>query len=162
MLSLPWLFEAAVNGIEVDTPSYKEIDAWLQNWEQRLPTDDPQIVVGGVDLVALAPFAAVFGFPQLVVLSVVGNAPIPASDAAEVQLSRDGVDAVLAYSQHVASFKMGGADFAATMPLLEQFETYCRKKNAEYAALGIYRPDLLSEGFRDDQADPRFEKDRVR
>ncbi|MHB1952125.1 MAG: hypothetical protein ACYCOU_00130 [Sulfobacillus sp.] len=159
MLSLPWLIEAAVNGIEVDTPSHTEIDAWLQDWESRLPTDDPQIVVGGVDLVALAPFASVFGSEQTAVLTVVGNAPIPASDAAEVQLSRDGVDAVLAYSQHVASFKMGGADFAATLPLLEQFEAYCRKKNAEYAALGIFRPDLLSQGFRDDEADPRFEKD---
>ncbi|MFZ3343319.1 MAG: hypothetical protein WA213_20750 [Terriglobales bacterium] len=159
MLSLPWLIEASVASLSVDTPSYKEMDAWLQDWETRQPVDDPQIVVGGVDFVALAPFVPAGGAQVQAVLNVVGNAPIPANDDAEVQLSRDGVDAVLAYAQHVASFKMGGANFAVTMPLLEQFEAYCRKKNAEYAALGIFRPDLLGEGSRADEADPRFEKD---
>lgn len=157
MLSLPWLLEATVASISVDTPSYVEMDAWLQDWETRQPADDPQIVVGGVDLVALAPFATATQVQA--VLTLVGNAPIPATDTAEVQLSRDGVDAVLAYAQHVASFKMGSVDFAATMPLLEQFEAYCRTKNAEYAALGVFRPQLLLEGNRADAVDPRFEEE---
>lgn len=157
MLKLPWLVQASVASVPVDTPSYKEMDAWNQNWEQRQPASDPQIVVGGIDFVALAPF--VTGATVSSVLTVIGNAPIPASDVAEVQLSRDGVDAVLNYSQHLASFKMGGRDFALTMPLLEQFEAYCRKKNAQYAALGIYRPEMLLEGNRADAVDPRFEKE---
>ena len=159
MLELPWLIEATVADIAVDTPSYKEIDAWMQDWEQRQPVDDPQIVVGGIDLVALAPFATTGTVSS--VLTVIGNAPIPASDSADVQLSRDGVDAVLNYAQHVASFKMGSGDFAETMPLLEQFEGYCRKKNAQYAALGIFRPQMLLEGNRADEVDPRFEREKM-
>lgn len=157
MLSLPWLLQATVAAVPVDTPSYKEMDAWLQNWEQRQPADDPNIVVGGVDLVALAPFVPTGGSTVSSVLTLVGNAPIPASDGVAVQLSRDGVDQVLNYAQHLASFKMGGQDFALTIPLLEQFEAYCRKKNAMYAALGIFRPEMLMEGNRADQVDPRFE-----
>lgn len=154
MLKMPWLLEASVADISVDTPSYKEMDSWLQNWEARQPTDDPQIVVGGIDLVALAPFVITTTVSS--VLTVIGNAPIPANDAAFVQLSRDGVDAVLNYAQHVASFKLGGKDFAVTMPLFEQFEAYCRTKNREYAALGIFRPEMLLEGNRVEAIDPRF------
>jgi hypothetical protein len=159
MLKLPWLVQASVASVPVDTPSYKEMDAWNQNWEQRQPVSDPQIVVGGIDLVALAPF--VTGATVSSILTVIGNAPIPANDAADVQLSRDGVDAVLNYAQHLASFKMGGRDFALTMPLLEQFEAYCRKKNAQYAALGIFRLEMLLEGNRGDLLDPRFEQEAV-
>lgn len=156
MLHLPWLVDANVADVSVDTPSYKEMDAWLQNWEARQSVTDPQIVVGGIDLVALAPFASVFGETVSSVLTLIGNAPIPADDGAEIQLSRDGVDALLAYAQHVASFKLGGRDFALTLPLLEQFEAYCRKKNAQYAALGWSRPEMLLEGNRADGVDKRF------
>lgn len=160
MLKLPWLLQASVASIAVDTPSYKEMDAWLQNWEVRQPADDPNIVVGGIDFVALGPFPTTDTASS--VLTVVGNAPIPVADGDEVQLSRDGVDAVLDYAQHVASFKRGGVDFAETMPLFEQFEAYCRKKNSQYAALGIFRPQLIEEGNRVEAIDPRFEREAKR
>ncbi len=115
------------------------------------------IVVGGVDLVALAPFVVDSGATVSSVLTVIGNAPIPVLDSDPVQLSRDGVDALLNYSQHAASFKLGGKDFLLTMPLYEQFESYCRAKNSQYAALGIFRPQLVTEGNRRDELDPRFE-----
>lgn len=156
MLKLPWLLEASVADIPVDTPSVHEMDSWLQNWEQRQPLGDPQVVVGGVDFVALAPFVSLNAPIVSSVLTVVGNAPIPVSDDDFVQLSRDGVDAVLNYSQHLAAFKLGGQDFALTIPLFEQFEAYCRKKNSQYAALGIFRPELVFEGNRADIVDPRF------
>lgn len=160
MLRLPWLVNATIGSASVDTPSFKEIDAWEQNWEQRHNPADPQIVVGGIDFVATAPFPTSVIVSS--VLTVVGNAPIPAADGDEVQLSRDGVDAVLNYAQHAASFKMGGEDFALTLPLYEQFEAYCRQKNSQYAALGIFRPQLLMEGNRGDELDARFEQGRRR
>lgn len=156
MLKLPWLLEASVAAVPVDTPSYKEMDSWEQDWEQLHDPADPQVVVGGVDLIALAPFNPPLAPIVSTVLTLVGNAPIPVADDDLVQLSRDGVDQVLNYAQHVASFKMAGQEFAVTMPLLEQFEAYCRKKNTEYAALGIFRPQLLMEGNRGDELDPRF------
>ena len=157
MLKLPWLRQATVADIAVDTPSYKEMDSWEQNWEQTHSTTDPTIVVGGIDLVALAPFAVQFGTTVSSVLTLIGNAPLPTSDSSFIQLSRDGVDAVLNYAQHVASFKLAPQDFSLTLPLYEQFEAYCRRKNAQYAALGIFRPQLLLEGNRVEEIDPRFE-----
>lgn len=152
MMTLPWLLDASVEKLPVGTPSYKGMDAWAQNWENTWPTDDPQIVVGGMDFVALAPFA--IGPTVSSVLTVVGNAPVDQSQP--VQLSRDAVEAILAYAQHIASFKRGGADFLATMPLYQQFEEYCATQNRRYAALGIFRADMLQEGDRADELDPRF------
>ena len=155
MTKMPWLLQAQVGQVSVDTPGFKEIDTQLQNWEQR--AEDTVVVVGGVDLIALGPFVVDSGATVGTVLTVVGNAPVPVADSDPIQLARDGVDAVLAYAQHAASFKLGGQDFAATFPLLEQFEAYCRLKNAQYDALGIFRPDMILEGNRNDIDDPRFE-----
>jgi hypothetical protein len=157
MLALPWLIDATIEGVSADMPSVKEMDSWQQDWEQNQNVTDPQIVVGGMDFVALAPFVPVGSPVVSTVLTVVGNAPIPATDASYVQLTRDGVDAVLAYAQHLSSFKLAGKDFALTLPLLDEFEAYCRKKNSQYAALGIFRPSILTEGNRGELTDPRFE-----
>lgn len=150
MHELPWLVDASVASLPVDTPSFEEADAYAQNWELTWPASDPQIVVGGMDFVALAPFPTTSIVSS--VLTVVGNAPI--SDP--IQLSRDGVDAVLAYAQHIAMFKLGGRDFASTFPLYKQFEDYCRMVNGRYAQLGIFRPEMILEGNRSNDLDPRF------
>lgn len=157
MLKMPWLLQATIGSVPVDTPGFKEMDTQIQNWEQRQPAGDPMIVVGGVDFIALAPFVPTNGATVSSVLTVVGNMPIPVLDVDEVQLGRDAVDQVLNYAQHLASFKMGGKDFALTLPLLEQFEAYCRMKNTQYAALGLFRPQMLMEGQRQEFDDPRFE-----
>ena len=158
MRELPWLLSGGVGSINADTPGFGEMDTQQQNWEQTQNATDPTIVVGGVDLVALAPFNITTAVVSAV-LTLVGNAPVPLVDADKIQLSKDGVDAVLARSQHVATFKRGGEDFLATIPLLEQFEAYCRTKNAQYAALGIFRPDLLVAGNEQSEGDPRFERE---
>jgi hypothetical protein len=82
----------------------------------------------------------------------VGNAPI----SNPVQLSRDGVDAVLAYAQHIAMFKTAGKDFINTFPLLKQFDDYCMTQNRRYRALGIMRTEMILEGNRSDEIDPRL------
>jgi hypothetical protein len=155
MQRLPWMIEARVSSIAVDTPGVTEMDSQMQNWEHTQNATDPTVIVGGMDLVAMAPFVTSGVVSS--VLTLVGNAPVPVNDGDEIQLSRDGVDAILARAQHVAMFKCGGSDFTATMPLLEQFESYCRTKNSQYAALGIFRPDLLMEGDRNELTDRRFE-----
>lgn len=162
MLKMPWLLDASVAGISVDTPSFEEMDSFAQDWEQLWNPGDPTVVVGGVDLVALAPNPT-FDLPSVQsVLTVVANAPIPVLDGDYIQLSRDGVDALLNYCQHLCMFKAGGKDFALTVPLFDEFEAYSRKKNSQYAALGIFRPGILMEGNRGELLDPRFEKEPAR
>jgi hypothetical protein len=157
MLALPWLLDANVAAVTVDTPSVEEADAYAQNWEVTWPIADPQLVVGGVDILAIAPFVTVPNPLISSVVTVVGNAPVPVLDADPIQLSRDGVDAVLAYAQHLAMFKMGGSEFTSSIPLLAAFEAYCARENSRYRALGVMRTDLITEGSRTLDIDPRLE-----
>jgi hypothetical protein len=159
MIKMPWLLSAAIGSIPVDTPSFKEMDAYAQNWEQTWPAGDPQVVIGGTDLVSLAPNIPSNGSIVSAVLTVVGNAPIPTSDSSLIQLDRAGVDAVLNYSQHVCMFKQQGKDFFDTLPLFQQFEGYCRLKNRQYSALGIFLPDVIDQGNRGEERDPHFAKE---
>ena len=120
MMRLPWLLEATVGSVSVDTLGFKEIDTQMQNWEQNQPVDDPQIVVGGIDLIALAPFATTQAVST--VLTVVENAPVPSGGwrPNPVEPGRGGCGTGLCSTR--GSFKMGGSNFALTMPLFEQFE----------------------------------------
>lgn len=156
MVALPWLLNASVAKVPTDTVSVQEADAYAQNWEENQPIADPQIVVGGMDLVSLAPNVTPSGVLTSSLLTVVQNAPIPSADSDPIQLSQDGVDAILNYAQHLAMFKAGGAEFMATLPLYAQFEAYCAATNDRYAALGIVRPEMLMEGDRGEMIDPRF------
>ena len=158
MMTLPWLLQAEVAEVPVDTPSFVEMDGYAQNWENSWPASDPQIVVGGVDFVALAPFAKSSIVSS--VLTVVGNAPVDSSQP--VQLSRDGVDQVLNYAQHIATFKRGGSEFSETLPLLKQFDDYCALQNRRYAALGVMRPETILGGNRDQEIDPTFGREVTR
>jgi hypothetical protein len=159
MTMLPWLLSASVANLPVDTPSVQEMDAYAQNWENTWPAGDPQIVVGGMDFVALAPFVPVGGMTVSAALTVVGNAPIPAGQGDFIQLTRDGVDAVLAYAQHIAMFKCGGDDFTSTLPLYMQFEAFCASQNKRFAALGTFRSEMILEGDRGEVISPRMLKE---
>jgi hypothetical protein len=177
MERLPWLINAStVAGLPVDTPSVIEMDAYAQNWEEDSNADAPNLVIGGMDFIALAPFignsgngygqggyggGGYGGDPATTlscVITVVGNAPIPTVDGDQIQLSRNAVDQVLNYAQHVASFKRGGTDFTITIPLYEQFETYCASVNSNYSALGIYRQPMILQGTRGLDMDPLYNK----
>lgn len=157
MMELPWLLGAVVSRVPCGVTSVQEMDAYAQDWEDVWPLGDPQIVVGGMDVVSLAPNVIPTGQTISSVLTVVGNAPIPIDNADVVQLSRDGVDAVLGYAQHLAMFKMGGAEFANSLPLYQQFEAYCAATNDRYRALGIMREEMILEGDRGEVIDPRIE-----
>lgn len=156
MLNLPWIIQASVANLPVDIISYMEMDAYSQSWEVNGNQNDPNIVVGGMDFVAIAPFVSNASPTVSSVLTIVGNAPIPILPTDNIQLSRDGVEAVLCYAQHIAMFKCGGADFQATLPLYKQFEDHCAVQNKRYAALGIFRPDMLMQGNEGDMIDPVF------
>ncbi|HEY3620721.1 MAG TPA: hypothetical protein VGK96_28290 [Candidatus Sulfotelmatobacter sp.] len=173
MVLLPWILWSEILGLPVDTVSVDEMDAYAQNWENTWRIADPQLVTGGMDLVATAPFVGFgIGFgaepggfgtggfggspPATVstILTLVGNAPVDPS--IDVQLSPDGVEAILCYAQHLAMFKMGGAEFLATLPLYQQFEEYCLMERKRKVALGIFTREMLLEGHRGEELDPRY------
>jgi hypothetical protein len=55
-------------------------------------------------------------------------------------------------------FKLGGQEFTETLPLYQQFEEYCAQENRRYEALGITRKPMIHYGSRDQDIDPRFQR----
>lgn len=152
MMNMPWLLQAFINGVPVDTQALAGADRTNYEWQSR-STAFPDIVVGGIDLFAVSPVPS-----DSLSLSfmVVGNAPIPADTSAEIQVSRDVMDAILSEAQHLALFKMGGAEFTSSMKLHQEFVTLAMRQNARLRESGILATTIRPPVDRQEEQQPRF------
>lgn len=152
MMYMPWLLEAFINGVPVDTQALAGADRTNYEWQSRA-TAFPEIVVGGIDTFAVSPVPS-----DSLSLSfmVVGNAPIPANAAAEIQVSRDVMDGILSEAQHLALFKMGGAEFSQSLALHKEFIEICLKTNARLRESGILSTTIRPPVDRQQEEQPRF------
>lgn len=146
-----WLLTGTINGIPVDTPSVREQDGWVPEWQNN-STAWQAIVTAGMDFLAPCP---VGGTPRGVSLVLVGNAPVPVLDADFVQISRDAWDVILDYCQVLASFKSGGTEFTDTKDLEMNFFKFAAETNKRLAAMGLFRDMLGLEGRRQNIHQPR-------
>ena len=87
-------------------------------------------------------------------LNLLGNAPLLDGTNTYVQVSRDDFEAILNYAQHVASFKMGGAEFMATVPMLKGFYQAAANVNKRWATYGVFVEMLKAQGRKQDEAEP--------
>lgn len=143
MVKSNWLVNATVNGIAVDTPSLKEMDDFLPEWQTRTGSL-PTVVQAGIDFFAPTP-----GTGQSVGVTLVGNSPLLDSTATYVQVSRDDWNPVLDYSQHIASLKLGDMDFQATAGLLQNFFRGAAGTNKRLMQLGLFVDVLRTQGQRE-------------
>jgi hypothetical protein len=109
--------------------------------------------VAGVDLYGVSPTPTA---ATSVMLVVVANAPIPAADNQEIQVPRDVMDALLDEAEHLATFKMAGSDFTASMELHQAFLGTAKRWNARIQESGIFATTLRSEVPRGEDQQPRF------
>lgn len=149
MQQAPWITLAQINGVAADTPAVAEMDSYSVEWDSN-PNATPCVVVGGTDLIAVCPVPT-SGGPVGVSLTVIGNAPVPSVGGDYIQCSRDVLDVILDYSEHLAAFKKGGAEFLATMELAKTFAQEAFATNARLKQLGIFRDLLLNQGQRENQ-----------
>jgi hypothetical protein len=155
MMELPWLLQARIDNLPVDTPSVAEMDTFDYEWQSN-PDANSAIVRGGVDLFAISPTIPT-GDSVSITMSLIGNQPIPTSDAGFVQISRDNLDCVLDYAQHLATFKEGGFEFSeTTRTLFKSFISTVSATNSRLRESGIFATTLRPPNSRQDAADPRF------
>lgn len=152
MRETPWLLQASLNNVPVDTQPVAGADRTNYEWQSRA-TAFPELVVGGVDLFAVSPIPAAL---TTVGMTVVGNAPIPANDAAEIQVPRDAMNAIIDEAQHLALFKMGGAEFHASMALHKSFVEYAVNQNRRLRESGILATTIRPPVDRQEEAQPRY------
>lgn len=144
-----WLTQATVNNVPVDTPPLADKDLFLPEWETS-QGQIPCVVQAGMDFVAVAP-----GVPSGASLNLVQNAPVLDPTGVYLQVSRDDWASTLDYAHHLSAFKMGGNEFAETMPLMDNLLKNCAQDNARVLTYGLYTGQLFTEGQEQERVEPR-------
>ncbi len=154
MMELPWLMQARINNVPVDTPSFYEADQYDYEWESNTSAMT-QIVRGGIDLFAISPVIPV-STTVSVTMSLVANAVIPSTDGAFVQVSREILDVIVDEAEHLAQFKEAGNEMMESVALHQRFIAMAMETNRRLRESGIFPTDLRRTISKEDQADPRF------
>lgn len=119
LLTAPALLAARIGNVPLQIDSLRAADLYQTGWEAQAQSSPVNLFHAGMNLLALSPVPD--AGPYTATLQVVENAPIPANDAAQLQVARDDLDCILDLAQHLAAFKQGGAEFTATIPLFQRF-----------------------------------------
>ena len=152
MQTIPALLAARINDVPVVVEAISSGDFYAANW-QGLAVDTPSsIYYAGLNMIALAP--APSAGPFSLTVNVVRNMVLPSLDTDQLQVGRDDVATILDYAQHIAMFKVGGAEFIATFPLYRNFIRHCAVYNSKLSARSPYREFIEGRGKEDERLHP--------
>lgn len=118
-------------------------DNYRPGWEAEAASTPKRLYTAGLNLFALAPKPSTSLID--ITLTVVENAPFPANGAEFLQVGQEDYDAILDLAQHIAAFKQGGAEFVATLPLLNNFIHHIKRHNLKLAQLGEFNDILYDQ-----------------
>jgi hypothetical protein len=155
LLKTPWIMLANVAGIAVTTESIVAADRYSPEWDSSPTSFGPFVVAGGIDFFA-APLNTSIG------LTVLGNAPIPVADGDFIQVSRSNWDTVLDLAQHLACFKMGGAEFEAAGELEARAVQQCAAENTRLKSTGAFADILIQRGQAQDRDQERYSTSKAK
>lgn len=148
----PVLLQTQINGAPVWTGSVFEMDAFLASWQAQ--PGAPQFAgMAGRNLVAFGP---VPDGTYSITLDVVANIPLPAADNDFIQVDRGALAPLLDYAQHLACFKMAGAEFQATDKLRKNFYTAAALENSRITRSTFYKTALQLPATRQQAEVPRM------
>ena len=111
------IMQLRVNDMPIYTTSVQEFDSGNYAWQSQ--SGRPNVgALSGFNVLALAGDGATgFGVPDAaygISADVVRRAIVPVADGDFLQIGREQLDSILRYAEHLAAFKMGGEEFAAT------------------------------------------------
>ncbi len=157
MQAAPALLAARINDVPVTVEAVTAADYYAANWQGLTAGAPTAVYYAGLNQVAAAPAPDANG-PYAITASVLQNMPLPAIDSDFLQVGRDDVQSILDYAQHIAMFKVGGAEFAATLPLFQGFMRHCALYNSKINAMSpcLEMIDLRSQ--EDQRQNPMFSK----
>lgn len=137
-----------VNGAQTPITSLQSLDAMQPGW-QTIATNSGTPTVGalaGLNLLALSP---VDNAGSSVTIDCVRNAPIPANDAAFVELAREHLESVLDYAVYLARFKEEGIEFQMVWPLVDNLIRLAMDHNGRLAAQAQHEQALREQANRE-------------
>lgn len=110
---------ATIDDVEVVPMGVLDADRFATGWSngQGAPVG---MLTAGRNLVAVSPVAD--AGPYGISMDVVRNAPV---NLPFLQIPTEAFDAILDYSEHLGTFKLGGEEFARAQALLDRFYRVC-------------------------------------
>jgi hypothetical protein len=156
MQKMPAVLACRINDVPVFVDTVANGDYYDANWQALTPAPPTKLYYSGLNLIGLAPQPNVG--PYGVTVQVVRNMVLPVADNDDIQIGRDDLASVLDYAQHIAMFKVGGAEFIATLPLLDNFLRHCALYNSKLSAQSMYRELTEGLGKYDEKITPVFDK----
>lgn len=148
------LLAMRIGNVVLQVDSVMDADAYRVAWQAEAPGSPNGAFHSGLNLIGFAPVPNVG--PYSFTATVVENAPVPVVDGDFLQVARDDIDVVVDYAQHLAAFKMGGAEFIYTMPLLERFLTKASIYNSKLKEMGEYTTALYGLSQLQERRAPRI------
>lgn len=136
LISASAVLAMRLNNVPLQVDTIYSADAFNFGWQTAAAGTPDIALAAGLNLVALStkPDAG----PYSVSATVVQNAPVPLVGTDQLQVGRDEFEAVIGYAQHLAMFKIGGAEFIATVSLLDHFFTAAQVYNSKLAEQGAF------------------------
>lgn len=125
------IIAARIGDTPIQVVTLAELDAYNGDWQKATPGAPQMVATAGLNYVAFYPPA---DGSTTISLDITRTAQLPWGDSDFIQLGRELYSPVLDYCVHLAMFKVGGAEFQATMPLLENFFEMCSNYNKRMEA----------------------------
>lgn len=134
----PSVLTGAINNITCGVGSVFDMDSYMPDWQQT--TGEPSFIgMCGRHLACIGQTPDnIYG----ITVTVCASAPVTGF----LQVSRDQIDPILDYAQHIASFKMGGAEFDGTTRLYQNLVECAKGQNGRLDAISFYRDTMESMG----------------
>lgn len=145
------IVDAEIRGRVAQLTTLERLDMGRPYWQSRLADPPVAIAAAGLNLIALADPPKIDVSVQMTVRR---NAPVPADSDDYLQIGKEHLDLVLGYAVHLAMFKIGGQEFAATTHLADSFFRACADYNEEWK--------VAWEGETVDQPDERKKAQGIR
>jgi hypothetical protein len=151
---LPVVIHSELNGVPLIPSTLQEMDASTPGWENITASPGNPVM----DLILAAPnLIAISAVPDQaysVTLDVVRKTPIY-NDGDNVQIGREQLDAILDYAEHLALFKVGGAEWHATERGAQNFMLQAITYNQRISAAARASVSAAVQSQRQKQAIPR-------
>lgn len=147
------VLQMQLDGGRVPIVAVSDLDKWRQGWQNETATAPNMGALAGLNMVVLAapPDAAAHS----VTVDVVRAMPVPATDSEYLQVGREHLDVVLDYAEHLAAFKMGGAEFEATLEHYKRFFRLAAQLNNRWRAAAAFSDVLHDRPRREEKETPR-------
>lgn len=140
------------NGYPMAVDAVKNGDNFNSNWESLTQRTPDTCYAAGLNLVGFpTPDAGPYG----ALATVVQNAPVPVNGGDFIQVARGDYDAILDEAQHLASLKLGGAEFLRSIPLHQNFEARAGLYNRKLAVMGPFQMPTYRLSQREEERNRR-------